>query len=500
MDRLSKLNSLRLSLLFAGLGLFCGNSAAIAQEKDKERWFEIEVLIFAHNPSDENVIEEYQPQIKPILVNKARDLISPVFQPDPQQLRKYLPECGDAKPYLEPLQIPATSDYKGPAESFASNENASYYASISQDGASFSDDTAFTPSQTQPIESTVSGINDTEISEGELTTQETSQPTFALTIERPVDIQQLTFPVDAPSWLYPIHCYQPQPSVLNPDRDILNDADNSTYWSQMPTRITQYVDQYAKNPYLLNAEHLAFSELATKFRWRKDIRTLMHMAWRQPVKAENEEIPWRIYAGNNFSKEYSYYGEPIIPASNLVDQEGTDLTSNVEIQPIEVNENDPALNLSTEQSLKHQSILNNIQQVLDKVDSNTWSIENALKDKQALEWQQQQQIAGTPKQTWQLDGLFKIYLRHYLFIETEFNIRKVGPHPEKLLVDDKIKATDNPAGLDLADTFLYPYHFKQNKRIRSTEIHYLDHPHMGIVLQVRRYTPPDQPELEFNEE
>ncbi|WP_440906434.1 CsiV family protein (plasmid) [Catenovulum sp. SX2] len=485
------MNSLKLSLLIAGLGLFCGNSAAIAA--DNERWFEIELLIFAHNPSDENINEEYQPQIKPILVNKARDLISPVFQPDPQQLRKFLPECADALPYLSPLQLPATADYQGPAESFASSENASYYAGISQNGASFSDDTAFTPSQNQTEESTTGSVSSdlTDTAEGELAIeQQPSVPTFALTIERPVDIQQLTFPVDAPSWLYPIHCYQPTASVLNPDREILDEADNSVYWSQMPTRITQHVDEYSTEPYLLNSEHLAFTELATKFRWRKDIRTLMHMAWRQPVKAENQEIPWRIYAGNNYSKEYSYYGEPIIAEKFESEQQVTG------IQPIEVNENDPVLNLSSEQSLKHQSILNNIQQVLDKVDSNTWSIENALKDKQALEWQQQQQIAGTPKQTWQLDGLFKIYLRHYLFIETEFNIRKVGPHPEKVLADDTIKATDNPAGLDLADTFLYPYYFKQNKRIRSTEIHYFDHPHMGIVLQVRRYSPPNQPQAD----
>ncbi|EWH11936.1 hypothetical protein DS2_02093 [Catenovulum agarivorans DS-2] len=480
MDRQSKLKHLPLSLMFAGFGLLCNVPAALGQD----RWFEIELLIFAHNPSDENISEEYQPQIKPILVNNARDLISPVFQPDPQKLRQLLPECADAKPYLPALQLPATADYQGPAESFASNENANYYAGISQNGASFSDDTVFTPSQNQTEESTTG----TDTAEGELAIEQTEQPsvpTFALIIERPVDIQQLTFPTDSPSWLYPMHCLQPSASVLNPDKEILDQADYSTFISQLPSRVTQLDSGHQPQPYLLDSDSLAFTEVATKFRWRKDIRTLMHMAWRQPVRSESREIPWRIYAGNNYSKEYDYYGEPILPQEQL-----EQALEHNQTQPVVIEQNDPSLNLSVEQSLNHQSILNNIQQVLDKVESNTWSIENALKDKQAIEWQQQQQMAGTPKQTWQLDGLFKIYLRHYLFIESEFNIRKVGPHPELVLANDAIKATDNPAGMDRADTFLYPYHFKQNKRIRSTEIHYFDHPHMGIVLQVRRYTPP----------
>jgi hypothetical protein len=35
-------------------------------------------------------------------------------------------------------------------------------------------------------------------------------------------------------------------------------------------------------------------------------------------------------------------------------------------------------------------------------------------------------------------------------------------------------------------TFLKDYRFDQKRRMRSSETHYLDHPLMGMIIQVRR--------------
>ena len=37
--------------------------------------------------------------------------------------------------------------------------------------------------------------------------------------------------------------------------------------------------------------------------------------------------------------------------------------------------------------------------------------------------------------------------------------------------------------------------FQQNKRVRSNEIHYFDHPYMGMIVQIRRHEQ-SEPELE----
>src|SRR5690606_6535079 len=65
-----------------------------------------------------------------------------------------------------------------------------------------------------------------------------------------------------------------------------------------------------------------------------------------------------------------------------------------------------------------------------------------------------------PDNTWQLDGLFKLHLDHYLFVNTEFNFR--------------VPSTDS----------LKTVYVKQSRRVISGEIHYLDHPYLGIILQI----------------
>lgn len=65
---------------------------------------------------------------------------------------------------------------------------------------------------------------------------------------------------------------------------------------------------------------------------------------------------------------------------------------------------------------------------------------------------------------WELDGLFKIHLNHYLYITTDFDLA------QKLPTGDIEKAR-----------------FSQFKRVISHEIHYFDHPKMGMIVQIRKF-------------
>ncbi|WP_028024071.1 peptidoglycan binding protein CsiV [Enterovibrio calviensis] len=117
---------------------------------------------------------------------------------------------------------------------------------------------------------------------------------------------------------------------------------------------------------------------------------------------------------------------------------------------------------------------------------------------------------------YELDGFIRVYVQHYLFIETDLVLREPGerkvlqdvsevpaPLSNQPITDiETVSADGSVANLPAeADTFaglqklertyavekyLKPYAFEQKRRMRSGEIHYLDHPLMGLIIQVTR--------------
>jgi hypothetical protein len=80
---------------------------------------------------------------------------------------------------------------------------------------------------------------------------------------------------------------------------------------------------------------------------------------------------------------------------------------------------------------------------------------------------EQVKIATAPLQPWEIDGFFKVHLDHYLYINSEFSI------------------IDIAQGTEAENTVS----FKQNRRVISGEIHYFDHPNIGMIVQIRRFDP-----------
>lgn len=103
---------------------------------------------------------------------------------------------------------------------------------------------------------------------------------------------------------------------------------------------------------------------------------------------------------------------------------------------------------------------------------------------------------------WAIDGNFKIYLDHYLFIDSQLIVRqkkiqdaiKVQPaHLDNLNVVESengveiIALNTEPASFENKQrVIIEEILFDQNRRLRSEEIHYLDHPLMGIIVQIRK--------------
>lgn len=66
--------------------------------------------------------------------------------------------------------------------------------------------------------------------------------------------------------------------------------------------------------------------------------------------------------------------------------------------------------------------------------------------------------------TWELAGLLKIHLRHYLFITADFDISERNDNGD-----------------------LESARFAQFRRVFSEDIHYFDHPRMGMIVQIRKF-------------
>ncbi len=65
---------------------------------------------------------------------------------------------------------------------------------------------------------------------------------------------------------------------------------------------------------------------------------------------------------------------------------------------------------------------------------------------------------------WQLDGFLKVHLNHYLYITSNLVTRAIGD-------------TDTSVSGE----------FSQFRRVISGEIHYFDHPQIGMLVQIRRF-------------
>jgi len=220
------------------------------------------------------------------------------------------------------------------------------------------------------------------------------------------------------------------------------------------------------------ASDLQLSEQVQALKQHANYKLLMHSAWRMPPTIKRRAIPIRIFAGQNYQTRFNPDGSPILT-------------------PIE--------------EVQEAVIVNDIE-------TNTDTAAVLMTDEDEL----------TP--LWQLDGELLIYLDHYLYAETKMYIRQETTREvpvsdvtsdystdqqskeqsllslSSLALDVKIanplvesiSELDSEAEIEMQEqAFLQSYPMKQLRVIRSSEIHYFDHPKFGMLMQIRKYEKPD---------
>jgi len=236
--------------------------------------------------------------------------------------------------------------------------------------------------------------------------------------------------------------YQPLPELCALDQNKTSTAALNTPFNpslpgaiqirqQPPAQLPltpQGQDQHQPQPYLAPESALQLKDLAYQLKNRGNHQLLLHTAWRQPLSGKRAARPYRWFAGSNFGQQFDYFGRT--KASAI--QPATDSKGQL-LQQITALEQALAQNPATPLA-EIQPAFN--QQSHDPV--------------------------------WQLDGLVKVYSERMLFAETDFNLRR----------------------LSADGSTLSTYHSNDQTRLLIGEVHYLDHPHLGLVLQIRRFTLP----------
>ncbi|QSX42111.1 peptidoglycan binding protein CsiV [Shewanella cyperi] len=227
---------------------------------------------------------------------------------------------------------------------------------------------------------------------------------------------------------------------------------------------------------LMDAGHSQFAEVMKTLSREPGLKPLLHLTWQQSMGSRYQALPVRLYGGENFSDRYALNG---LPRSAMVEEQAKgqaeDASTGIEIRS---DDNSLAAQLGT------------------------------TSEPGELQAAAQPLAESDPEPVWQLDGTVNIYLSHYLYIETDLRLRTPGTREVPLLAQ---VIENNPAVAAQAaapmeqQAFLYAIPMVQNRRVRSGEIHYLDHPKLGMVVQIRKMAQPGSREevkevLEENDE
>jgi hypothetical protein len=226
---------------------------------------------------------------------------------------------------------------------------------------------------------------------------------------------------------------------ITPDcNDPLTSSTVRSHPSQVPFTIAASSEQQAYigiGPLLLADSQSKFKDIIRTVSRERNVKPVVHLTWQQNMESQRRSTPVRIFGGKDFSKQFDYHGQQVSGQSQTES--------------------------SYQLSMNDFSTLGDMTQTEQK------------------------------KPVWELDGTINIYLSHYLYIENNLALRK----PTQKLVESNRSEFNqfNAVNTQVEKTmkpFLQVIPLAQNRRVRSGEIHYFDHPQMGMVMQIRKMAQP----------
>ena len=514
------------SLCFISSTMALASSSANTFKGEQARWFEIEIILFKQKAGKEQGKEIFSANKLTAKKRYALDLLTPYLQPDIASLKQLLPRCGQADAIF-PYDIKATQVNLWPidnsseqAESEVSNDAINKDPNIDTNIKNVTDSPSMTvtvlPSST---ESNVAGDD--------------SQQTTTIIADQvmPVKYTEITVPVynqypsdsQSPLCAIPTEFFQQSLSTEQlehfsidgfPVKKLITTVDGIEQWRADDVgEITWASDK----PYLISTNSLKLRSIANRIKRSRDYAPLLHLGWRQIGETRSKAQAVRLYAGQNLDLNYKQALAAQITQQKTLEiasilkkrqhiQEQLMLTAGANKQVIIDNKVAAIDELSIAEELRQQAKRQQLDDVfqnfelLNELETNIEAKHETLISAQAVKSiveqltsdinkeqtiltannVKEESVATPALQPWYLDGLFKVHLNHYLYINSEVNMVE----PTSLANSTQKKSNKHKAAI--TDEIIS---FKQDRRVITGEIHYFDHPHIGMIVQIRRFDP-----------
>lgn len=467
--RVRLFSSLYISLLCASVS----GSVLATQAEKPERWFEIEVILFKQLGNKETLKEQFPDNISSVSLpqyKKFFDLLTPYLQPSLSGIKQFLPLCG---------------------EKDAQNV---YFESVQKINTPFSNaikaiahvDSFNMPELTTKQVELKSYQDLLDSNKAPLTLMQQSEPTFDL------HKKELASPLFSTQNI----CIITRNDIeeLLTDEQLANFQLDAFDVESLPTKLNASGAHLTDSPYLVTNESLLLADIKQRLQWSKEFQPLLHFGWRQVGVTRDKAIPLKLFAGKHLNNQYQqalsdyqYELDEAERAEQVTSQELNSLkqeTINGATAQIEKEKqsNDHYAEIKQQKLTQLFNDINtidsnNINSLIGNIEQQTVEelIVNNKKGQSESDLLNISNPPVAPKQSWFLDGFFKVHLDHYLYITADFNVLSQS-------LDKSMNgATDN--------TNVKLINFSQNKRAITGEIHYFDHPYIGMIVQIRRFDP-----------
>lgn len=540
------------SVVLLSSALFMSTASLAAGKPSAERWFEMEVILFSQL-ADKTLLKETFPDGQTrTKYSKVLDLLSPYLNPDIKSLKQQLSACDDnnnaqtlVKQAVERQQsvvftpktlVEIATSISFPETVIELNEfdSDNYLIQEQQlNNAALPNKTAKQTLNQQALDQKTLNQKESQPLDQQGFTQEEGlseqQQALVILAEQAFSPIQFNYSVqDLPKQLCRV-----ETSILNEYQQQHTDfAIDGFSLDEVPTQINAIEDIYSNRPYLLSKRSLKLRSIVTQLRRSKNFKPLLHIGWRQAAVSRRRAIPVRLFAGDNlqadFQKANVLYQQNAQQSKAQEQQLLAALSGTAEMANPQQNSLQSNLQKSEQDEQQLTQRLNlQIQDILAQVNTVNFtgeqdpSASNEISDialinelnkpvvafQDISEFNQHLMLASAPEppvQPWFLDGFFKVHLNHYLYINADFNVMNMSlaEQATSALLPKRTSLNEQPADNLILQNKVQAktINFKQNRRVISGEIHYFDHPYIGMIVQIRRFKRPRPPKAQSDTE
>jgi len=463
--------------------------ASAAGKTKADRWFEMEVILFSQLGDKAKLKEQFPENTALPNYRRVIDLLGPYLNPDIISLKQLLPSCSSpsySESFLEqaittiknqPYYIEKNlAELEGSIEkTLEDREATSYFSDGTNTSNSLENNALLSSDSNIPVlEQQPTALTDEELAERSVLLSQ-AQDEFS-----PIKLNYAGETASFPKHVCTISVERF--NQLNHENTF--DSYTSFNIDKIPSTISNSEELYGDNDYLLNNDSLKLHDIVKQLKRSQNFKPLLHFGWRQKTKTKRLAVPMKVYAGENYAfhyeKELKQYQQQLEQEKLQEEALNKDLFENnspIDERSVEALKQQTITERMKELIVKLPDLSTDIASLLNEINNDVTATQNFLNSNDQLT------APVKPPQDWTIDGFLKVEVDFYLHITADFNVMNMSL--AQLATQQLL-----PANEEHDSAQLETINFKQDRRVRSKEIHYFDHPYMGMIIRILPYKKP----------